>query len=256
MAVLITLGLLVPAGATAAPAKPGVTDRAGRQRRPEHRHAHGAREPERGGDDVHVRVRHHARLRDAGPEPAARAPARATAASRSPPTSAGLAPATTYHYRLVARNAQGRHARRGPHVPHPAPAAGPHARRDAEPGLAGRAHADRGTLSGTGNAERQIVLQSNPFPYTQGFQNASDVHLTNGDGTLLVPDPVGAAEHAVPRGAAEPAAGREPDRLGRRRAEGEPVDQARATRPRAARSSASAARSRPRTTARRSPSSA
>ena len=31
------------------------------------------------------------------------------------------------------------------------------------------------------------MLQSNPFPYTQGFQNASDVHLTNGDGTFSFP---------------------------------------------------------------------
>ena len=26
-----------------------------------------------------------------------------------------------------------------------------------------------GTLTGTGNANRSVVLQANPFPYTQGF---------------------------------------------------------------------------------------
>ena len=31
------------------------------------------------------------------------------------------------------------------------------------------------------------MLQSNPFPYTQGFQNVSDIHLTNGDGTFSFP---------------------------------------------------------------------
>ena len=31
------------------------------------------------------------------------------------------------------------------------------------------------------------MLQSNPFPYTQGFQNASDIHLTNGDGSFSFP---------------------------------------------------------------------
>ena len=44
-----------------------------------------------------------------------------------------------------------------------------------------------GALSGTGNGGRQIVLQSNPFPYTQGFQNASNVQLTNPDGTFAFP---------------------------------------------------------------------
>ena len=39
-----------------------------------------------------------------------------------------------------------------------------------------------GTLSGTGNAGRKIVLQSNPWPYTQGFQNASNELLTNATG--------------------------------------------------------------------------
>jgi len=31
------------------------------------------------------------------------------------------------------------------------------------------------------------VLQSNPFPYTQGFQNITDVHLTRSDGTFYFP---------------------------------------------------------------------
>ena len=39
-----------------------------------------------------------------------------------------------------------------------------------------------GTLSGTGNAGRKIVLQSNPWPYTQGFRNASNELLTNATG--------------------------------------------------------------------------
>jgi hypothetical protein len=99
----------------------------------------------------------------------------------------GLAPATRYHYRLVARNARG--VRRG---------ADRTFRTQRQPlGLSLAANPNpvrpggrtliSGTLSGTGNAERQVVLQSNPFPYTQGFQNASDVHLTNGDGSFFFP---------------------------------------------------------------------
>ena len=31
------------------------------------------------------------------------------------------------------------------------------------------------------------MLQSNPFPYTQGFQNASNIQLTNADGSFSFP---------------------------------------------------------------------
>ena len=44
-----------------------------------------------------------------------------------------------------------------------------------------------GTLTGTGNANRQILLQSNPFPYTQGFQPTANVQLTNGAGQFAFP---------------------------------------------------------------------
>ncbi len=42
-------------------------------------------------------------------------------------------------------------------------------------------------LSGTGNAGRQVVLQSNPFPYTQGFANTTNVQLTNPTGAFSFP---------------------------------------------------------------------
>jgi hypothetical protein len=98
-----------------------------------------------------------------------------------------LAPATRYHFRIVASNAKG--VRRGSDrtfrtqrqplglsltaAPNPI-------RQNAKTLISG-------VLSGTGNGERRIVLQANPFPYTQGFQNASDVHLTNADGTFAFP---------------------------------------------------------------------
>ena len=56
-----------------------------------------------------------------------------------------------------------------------------------------------GQLTGTGNGGRQVVLQANPFPYTQGFQNASNVQVTDAGGQLLVPDRAGDDQHAVPR---------------------------------------------------------
>jgi hypothetical protein len=95
---------------------------------------------------------------------------------------AGLAPATRYHYRLIARNSKGlsKGADRGfktlvqplgvtlAATPNPLPFGGITT-------LAGQ-------LTGTGNGGRDVVLQSNPFPYTQGFKD---------QGNKLVTDPSG-----------------------------------------------------------------
>jgi hypothetical protein len=102
-------------------------------------------------------------------------------------TVTGLAPATTYPYRLVARNRNGlvkgadRRFKTKPQplgvtlaaTPNPVPFGSPVT-------LAGQ-------LTGTGNANRQVVLQSNPFPYTQGFQNASNVQVTDAAGNFSFP---------------------------------------------------------------------
>ncbi|MDX6719912.1 MAG: hypothetical protein QOJ63_2166 [Solirubrobacteraceae bacterium] len=99
----------------------------------------------------------------------------------------GLAPATVYHYRLVAKNRNGMvkggdrtfKTRAEPlgltlaATPNPVPFGGPTV-------LAG-------TVTGTGNAGRQVVLQSNPFPYTQGFMTTSNVQLTNAQGAFAFP---------------------------------------------------------------------
>jgi len=94
----------------------------------------------------------------------------------------GLAPATTYHFRLIARNAKGV-SKGGDRsfktkvqplgvtfaaTPNPLPFGGTTT-------LAGQ-------LTGTGNGGRDVVLQSNPFPYTQGFK---------ADGNKLVTDAAG-----------------------------------------------------------------
>jgi hypothetical protein len=99
----------------------------------------------------------------------------------------GMAPFTTYHYRLVAKNRNGTtrgkdrtfKTKRQPlgltlaAAPNPVPFGAPTV-------LAG-------TLSGTGNANRQILLQSNPFPYTQGFAPTANVQLTNAAGQFAFP---------------------------------------------------------------------
>ncbi len=99
----------------------------------------------------------------------------------------GLAPATTYHYRLVARNRNGlvkgadRTFKSKPQPLGVTLAATPN------PVTFGSPVTLAGQLTGTGNANRQVVLQSNPFPYTQGFQNASNVQVTDAAGSFSFP---------------------------------------------------------------------
>ena len=99
----------------------------------------------------------------------------------------GLASFTTYHYRIVATNRNG--TTRGADrtfkttrlplglalaaTPNPVPF--------------GRPVVLGGTLSGTNNANRRILLQSNPFPYTQGFAPTANVQLTNAAGQFAFP---------------------------------------------------------------------
>jgi hypothetical protein len=95
---------------------------------------------------------------------------------------AGLAPATIYHYRLIARNVKGTatgvdrvfKTRNQPlglsftAAPNPVPF--------------GKPVLLAGVLTGTGNAGRPVVLQSNPFPYVQGFTNTTNALLTGAQG--------------------------------------------------------------------------
>lgn len=100
---------------------------------------------------------------------------------------AALAPLTTYHYRLVAANRNGTtrgadrtfKTRRQP--------LGLTLAATPNPVALNRPTVLAGTLTGTGNANRPILLQSNPFPYTQGFQPAANVQLTNVAGQFAFP---------------------------------------------------------------------
>lgn len=100
---------------------------------------------------------------------------------------AGLAPATTYHYRVVASNAHGPvHGADRTFKTRPQPLGLSLAATPNPVGL-GMPTILAGTLSGTGNADRQVALQSNPFPYTQGFQTTGNVQLTNAQGAFQFP---------------------------------------------------------------------
>jgi hypothetical protein len=99
----------------------------------------------------------------------------------------GLQPITTYHYRLVAINADGSKAG-GDRSFHTATVplslgivASPN------PVLYGGTATIQGTLSGTENGNREVVLQEIPFPYTATFVDVGNPELTTADGGFSFP---------------------------------------------------------------------
>jgi hypothetical protein len=100
---------------------------------------------------------------------------------------AGLAPATKYHYRLVAHNRKG--LVKGPDRTFTTKKQPLGLVLGATPNPVGfgKAATLSGQLTGTNNNGRQVQLQSNPFPYLQGFQNASNVQITDAAGNFAFP---------------------------------------------------------------------
>jgi hypothetical protein len=95
-----------------------------------------------------------------------------------------LAPNTTYHYRLVAMNSKGiTRGKRRTFKTRRQPL-GVSLAATPNPVRAGGVTTLAGVLSGTGNAGRQVVLKSNPWPYTQGFLPVGNVLVTNADGSF------------------------------------------------------------------------
>lgn len=98
---------------------------------------------------------------------------------------AGLQPLTIYHYRLVAVNGAGTtlggdHTFQTTKVPLSlAILASP------DPAVFGGPVVIQGTLSGTNNAGRQVILQGDPFPYTGGFAQIGNPELTNATGGFM-----------------------------------------------------------------------
>jgi hypothetical protein len=96
----------------------------------------------------------------------------------------GLAPVTVYHYRLIAKNRRGLgrghdrtfKTRRQPlgvtftATPNPIAVNG--------------TTTFSGQLTGTGSDQRQVVLESNPFPYSQGFKQVESPVVTDASGNF------------------------------------------------------------------------
>jgi hypothetical protein len=99
----------------------------------------------------------------------------------------GLAPVTHYVYRIVAQNASGTTLGRRRSFNTGKQPLGVSLSASPNPIVPGQATALSGTLTGTGNAGRRVVLQGNPWPYAQGFQNATNEQLTNAQGAFSFP---------------------------------------------------------------------
>jgi hypothetical protein len=96
----------------------------------------------------------------------------------------GLAPATTYHFRLIGRNGKGLAKGGDRTFKTKAQPLGVTFAATPNPLLPGGTTTLAGQLTGTGNGGRDVVLQSNPFPYTQGFKAEGNKLVTNADGTF------------------------------------------------------------------------
>jgi hypothetical protein len=99
----------------------------------------------------------------------------------------GLQPLTTYHYRIVATSPAG--TTKGndrtfttPKIPLSVAIAGV-----PDPVLFGDSFVVAGTLSGTGSANHEIVLQANPYPYLGGFKTVGNPEVTNTVGGFSFP---------------------------------------------------------------------
>jgi hypothetical protein len=99
----------------------------------------------------------------------------------------GLQPLTVYHYRLVAVNGAG-------------PSIGDDASflttkvplslqilTSPDPVVFGGPITVQGTLSGTGNGDREVILQANSFPFTAGFQQVGNALVTDASGGFSFP---------------------------------------------------------------------
>ena len=96
----------------------------------------------------------------------------------------GLAPATTYHYRLIARNSKGLTKGADKSFKTKVQPLGVTFAATPNPLLPGATTTLAGQLTGTGNAGRDVVLQSNPFPYTQGFKPVGNKLVTDAAGNF------------------------------------------------------------------------
>jgi hypothetical protein len=110
-----------------------------------------------------------------------------TATDKVSQTLTGLAPFTLYHYRIVASSAAGKttgsdRAFTTAKVPLSLQIVG-----SPNPVIFGSPFVIDGTLSGTGGANHEVVLQAKQFPFTAGFATIGNPEVTNALGSFSFP---------------------------------------------------------------------
>lgn len=96
----------------------------------------------------------------------------------------GLAPATRYHYRLVARNSKGVSNGSNRTFKTSAQPLALSLVATPNPVLVAEGTVLSGVLTGTGNAGRPIALQQSPFPHTLGFSQVGNPQVANQQGAF------------------------------------------------------------------------
>jgi hypothetical protein len=114
-------------------------------------------------------------------------------------TITGLQPLTVYHYRLVAVNSAGATIGSDEKLLTAKVPLSLQILASPNPVTFGDTVTVQGTLSGTGNANRTVVLQANAFPFTAGFQSVGnpEVTLATGEFNFVVPALASSAQFRV-----------------------------------------------------------
>jgi hypothetical protein len=99
----------------------------------------------------------------------------------------GLQPLSVYHYRLVAVNSAGATIGNDRTLLTKKVPLSLAILTSPNPVLFGGTVTIQGTLSGTENANRAVVLQANQFPFTAGFQSLGNPELTSSTGSFSFP---------------------------------------------------------------------
>jgi hypothetical protein len=99
----------------------------------------------------------------------------------------GLAPFTRHHFRLVASNPSGVDSGENRSFRTLRQPLGLQINAAPNPVTFGQPTTIGGTLTGTGNANRQVVLQQRPFPYTAAFTNVGNPLVTDAAGNFSFP---------------------------------------------------------------------
>jgi hypothetical protein len=177
--VALAAGLLLPA--TAAAARPGVTTGGVANLTPTTVSLNGNVNPR--GKDTQYFFQYGVNKLYGAQTPAVGAGAANGGSAVSVPVG-GLAPATRYHYRIVAVNADGTTLGGDRTFKTKVQPLGLTLKATPSSVPFNSATVISGQLTGTNAAGRQVQLQQNAYPYTAGFANVGNIVVTNPDGTF------------------------------------------------------------------------